>query len=203
MGGFAAERPPLILALDAFDGERKRMDITTGAAIFSLLDQSLGLMKKARDVMPDSKEKRDLTKKLAEVEAAYRVAEAKAAKELGYELCQCTWPPQIMTVAASGQPECPSCKRRVGGTALANGETALEPLDKEELAILILLSKSADSKTLEDISKSIRIPEQRINYWLTSLVDREMIRQTRVPMVGMMYGLEQKGRGLLIKQGHL
>lgn len=179
------------------------MDINTGAAIFSLLDQSLGLLKKSRDVMPDSKEKKELSKKLAEVEAAYHIAEAKAAQELGYELCKCSWPPQIMLISADGQAECSKCKRRTGSATLnQTASDAPEKLGEEETKILGKLSNSG-SVTLDELSRPLKISDQRVLYWLTKLLERGMVRKAAVPMVGPMYSLEQQGREYLITNGLL
>lgn len=42
-----------------------------------------------------------------------RLAEVEMAARLGYLLCQCTWPPQIMVLGDDGQLfRCPRCKRR-------------------------------------------------------------------------------------------
>lgn len=42
-----------------------------------------------------------------------RLAEVEMAARLGYLLCQCTWPPQIMVLANDGELfRCPRCQRR-------------------------------------------------------------------------------------------
>lgn len=42
-----------------------------------------------------------------------RLAEIEMAARLGYLLCQCTWPPQIMVLGEDGQLfRCPRCRRR-------------------------------------------------------------------------------------------
>lgn len=42
-----------------------------------------------------------------------RLAEIEMAARLGYLLCQCTWPPQIMVLGDDGQLfRCPRCRRR-------------------------------------------------------------------------------------------
>lgn len=42
-----------------------------------------------------------------------RLAEVEMAARLGYLLCQCTWPPQIMVLARDGELFCcPRCQRR-------------------------------------------------------------------------------------------
>lgn len=42
-----------------------------------------------------------------------KLAEIEMAARLGYLLCQCTWPPQIMVLGDDGQLfRCPRCRRR-------------------------------------------------------------------------------------------
>ncbi|MGM0631771.1 MAG: hypothetical protein ACQETO_01205 [Pseudomonadota bacterium] len=42
-----------------------------------------------------------------------RLAEIEMAARLGYLLCQCTWPPQIMVMSGDGELfTCPRCRRR-------------------------------------------------------------------------------------------
>ncbi|MEH6544576.1 MAG: hypothetical protein V7721_11620 [Porticoccaceae bacterium] len=85
----------------------------------SLFGQALGLMKQTNDLLPDSKNKEAIEKSLEEADKAAKLAEAQIAHALGYELCKCTFPPQIMLsngykeVDYSQQEEfiCPLCKK--------------------------------------------------------------------------------------------
>lgn len=90
--------------------------IKLGLTLFS---EALGLVKKAKDVLPESKDKEAIEKSLEEADQAVHVAEAQIAKALGYNLCKCTFPPQIML--SNGYKEsnytheeefiCPKCKK--------------------------------------------------------------------------------------------
>jgi len=62
----------------------------------SLLGESIGLIKKTKDLLPESKEKDAISKSLVEADKAAKLAESQIALALGYKLCQCTFPPQIM-----------------------------------------------------------------------------------------------------------
>lgn len=62
----------------------------------SAASQFLNVFKQAKDLLPDSKEKIDATEALRKAESSFRVAEAKLAQSMGFELCQCSWPPSIM-----------------------------------------------------------------------------------------------------------
>ena len=65
-------------------------EIATG---ITLLKDIIPLFKK---IIPDSEQKEKITQKLEEAKRNFEIAEAKAAKDLDYPLCRCTWPPQIM-----------------------------------------------------------------------------------------------------------
>ncbi len=76
------------------------------------------MLKSVKDLLPNTPQKEAAVKKISEAETAFTIAEAKAAQELGYDLCRCSWPPQIMLVETqSGHISCPKCgKKDVGST---------------------------------------------------------------------------------------
>ena len=82
----------------------------------SLLGSVLSTVKSFIDILP-KREKKEVSQKLVEVEQKLQVAEAQIAKGLGYELCRCTWPPQIMLHAGDVEYgerfRCPACGRVV------------------------------------------------------------------------------------------
>ena len=58
---------------------------------------ALDLFKKLRDMWPaKSQERVQIEAKIVEAEDALKLSEANLAKALGYNLCQCTFPPKIM-----------------------------------------------------------------------------------------------------------
>jgi len=57
---------------------------------------ALDLLKSAWSLMPKGEERNALEQKIEEAEQALKKSDAKLAKELGYKLCECTFPPQIM-----------------------------------------------------------------------------------------------------------
>ena len=67
--------------------------IKLGLALFS---EAVGLAKKTQELLPDSVEKDAIEKSLAEAGKASKLAEAQIAQALGYKLCKCTFPPQVM-----------------------------------------------------------------------------------------------------------
>jgi hypothetical protein len=54
------------------------------------------IMKSAMDLMPKGSDKESLARKILETEKAIKRADATLAKELGYSICECDWPPEIM-----------------------------------------------------------------------------------------------------------
>jgi hypothetical protein len=77
---------------------------------------ALDLLRGAWQMLPSGKTKDDVAAKLAEAEAALKRSDAKLAKELGYKLCQCTFPPSIMLWKEGEHAHVcqnPECGRRI------------------------------------------------------------------------------------------
>jgi hypothetical protein len=84
---------------------------------FDLVRSALGMVKDVRDALPEGEKKATLAHALAEAETATKLAEAQIAHALGYNLCQCTFPPQIMLSRgrhADGDElfGCPACNKQ-------------------------------------------------------------------------------------------
>ena len=56
----------------------------------------LGIAKDTKDLLPEGPKKSEITLKIEKAETDLSIAEAEAAQRLGYRLCRCTYPPQIM-----------------------------------------------------------------------------------------------------------
>jgi len=78
----------------------------------SLAKNALDLVKGAKDVLPESK-RPAVEAAIQQAEQSFKIAEAKAAEELGYYICKCTWPPQIALREPNGAHRCPNCHRDV------------------------------------------------------------------------------------------
>ncbi len=80
---------------------------------FDLFRESIGLFRSAKDLLPDSDEKKAASKALEEAELKSKLAEASLAKSLGFILCPKCWPPSVITaIKVYRQLEiyrCPSC----------------------------------------------------------------------------------------------
>ena len=57
---------------------------------------ALGLFKSAAELLPKGKERDRLEGRIAEAEEALGRSHAAAAKELGFYLCKCKFPPPVM-----------------------------------------------------------------------------------------------------------
>lgn len=85
------------------------MDIAAFTAALALAKQGLDILQGIKDLMPESKDKERASTLLEQADHSFRIAEAQAAQQLGYMLCQCTWPPQICVGTSQTGFRCPQC----------------------------------------------------------------------------------------------
>jgi hypothetical protein len=92
--------------------------IAAAKATFDTLKSAIGLLKDAKDLLPEGDQReKAITMALDSASASAKIAEAEIAKALGYELCKCEFPPTPMLTVGehSGRPktgpvyECPKC----------------------------------------------------------------------------------------------
>lgn len=80
-----------------------------------LLRSGFGLMRAARDALPEGDKRDQLDQTLENAERQLQIAEAQIAKGFDYQLCQCTFPPQIMlSIGIQKHRErfqCPRCQK--------------------------------------------------------------------------------------------
>src|SRR5687768_10668146 len=60
------------------------------------LKGALDLIKAASTMLPKGEKKEEAEAKIAAAQEALKRADAELARDLGYKLCHCTFPPQIM-----------------------------------------------------------------------------------------------------------
>jgi hypothetical protein len=87
------------------------MDISKFVEGLGIAKGAVDLLKGVKDLLPESPNKDAATHSLRLAEQTFRIAETQAAQELGYHLCECTWPPQIALRKPDGSRCCPSCGR--------------------------------------------------------------------------------------------
>ena len=80
----------------------------------NLFRNALRLAKEVKDALPDDPKKIAIEKSLVQAEKASKIAEAQIAEALGYNICQCEWPPNIMLQIPDSPGEqtrtkCPKC----------------------------------------------------------------------------------------------
>lgn len=73
------------------------------SAIANAFQDVARIFKTAKELLPDSEQKADIAQKLEVAERSLALAEANAANALGYELCRCAFPPQIMLNVGSNR----------------------------------------------------------------------------------------------------
>lgn len=94
------------------------MDLAMFGSAVGLAKQAIDLLKGISDLLPDKGQKEAVQRTLKQAEEQFKIAEATAAREMGYTLCKCTWPPQI-TISQGRDPrdpygdimKCPQCDR--------------------------------------------------------------------------------------------
>jgi hypothetical protein len=89
------------------------MDLTSLKDYLTSVATLLTILKNAKDMIPKGPLRDDAERALAEAERALKISEASAASALNYQICRCTWPPQIATsIGVVGWEEkfrCPAC----------------------------------------------------------------------------------------------
>jgi hypothetical protein len=72
------------------------MDFSDLKTYFSLTKDVLELFKSTYALLPKGSARDEIERKISAAEEIMRRSDAKLAKELGYNLCQCRFPPEIM-----------------------------------------------------------------------------------------------------------
>ena len=72
------------------------MDLTQFSEYLATGKSVLDLMKTAIGLLPKSEDREAIQAQIERAETTLRIQEAGLATSLGYHICQCTWPPQIM-----------------------------------------------------------------------------------------------------------
>jgi hypothetical protein len=102
------------------------------------LKEAIALVHSANDQLPAGEARTAIQQKIAEAERTIQVGHAAMGQSLGFQLCHCTWPPQVMASSQYSketkveQFTCPNCGktlslpgRQTPGTVI----TAFDPYD--------------------------------------------------------------------------
>jgi hypothetical protein len=92
------------------------MDLAAFTSALQLMKEVIQFLMQVKDLLPTDPKRQGVERRLIEAERSLQMAEAQVAKALGYPLCRCTWPPQIMlSKGLKGQDEIFGCPRCGGG----------------------------------------------------------------------------------------
>jgi len=69
----------------------------------TVLKEAISLVHSANDQLPVGDAQKAIQKKVEEAERLIQVGHASVGQSLGFQLCHCTWPPQVM--ASTGYNE--------------------------------------------------------------------------------------------------
>ena len=82
-------------------------------AYFTAAKSALDIIKGIRAELPKSPEADKVQQKIEDAEVALKLSNAEFAKNLGFILCKCSFPPEIMLFRASARAYfCPKCDDR-------------------------------------------------------------------------------------------
>lgn len=80
--------------------------------LLSVAKDIVNLVKNVKDTLPENETREELDGKLKEAERKALAVEAGIARELGYPLCRCSFPPTIMLEKAEAKVfSCPVCNK--------------------------------------------------------------------------------------------
>lgn len=94
------------------------MEIAGIKEAFETFSTAIAAFKSAKDLLPDSKEKKAAEEAMEKAASTAKLAEAQAAQALGYPLCRCNWPPTIMLIKTQGGRQSVYHCARCGGDFL-------------------------------------------------------------------------------------
>lgn len=77
--------------------------ITELSNFVTLSKNLISALKELKALLPNPEDRNRLDEKIESAERELAISEAAAAQNLGYQLCQCTFPPQIMLFTGKKQ----------------------------------------------------------------------------------------------------
>jgi len=171
----------------------KKMDIQGLTEALGLATQGLSTLKSFKDLLPTGKQEQ-FAQEVKGVEKAMKIAEAKAAEELGYKLCRCEFPPIIMKLEKNGAWVCPKC-RNSDIQSIATGS-----LGDFEKQILLTIHKKAgvDSISRGSLAHILGISETKMEYYTKNPLQK-YIRPHYSMMSPVEYSLSSEGQKHLVE----
>ena len=112
------------------------MAISDLAEYLTAAKTALDIMRGIKNELPQGLETEKTQEQIDRAEKALKAAEAQLAKELGYTLCQCTFPPQIM-LSRGRHPrhdaeifKCPNCGKEDPSEKYFRGMDAIDEYNR-------------------------------------------------------------------------
>ena len=125
--------------MEKAQGEENLLQVLEGYTKgLTTLKEAIRLVHSANDQLPTNEQHMIIQQKVEEAERLIQAGHAAMGQSLGFQLCHCTWPPQVM--ASSAYPEeihvelftCPNCGKTIslaGPTRPSENVTAFDPYD--------------------------------------------------------------------------
>jgi hypothetical protein len=88
------------------------MDIDTLSKGVGLFGSAIVALKQAIELIPNGSKRIDAIEALERAEQEFKLAEAKSAQKLGYEICRKHFPPIIMLEENENIWVCPQCNNK-------------------------------------------------------------------------------------------
>lgn len=102
------------------------------------LKEAIALVHSANKQLPAGEPRTAIQQKIEEAERAIQLGHAAMGQSLGFQLCHCTWPPQVMASTNYSEDTkieqftCPNCKKTLslpGRQTPSAAVTAFDPYD--------------------------------------------------------------------------
>lgn len=164
------------------------------------LKQGISVIKGIKDLLPDGQNKDKVNKKIEEAERLLKIGDAKVAQELGYSLCKCTFPPQIMIENEVGKNICTNCGKIEGESSSQDSkELSVEKVD----ILMALLEVGEKTIELRPLASKLQINEKKLHYYLVELSGNDFVQPHYNIMHPTRYELGHYGTQYLIEIGAL
>lgn len=103
---------------------------------FDLFKAAIDLFRASKDLLPASPEKDTAEKAINEAEKTAKIAEAKLAQSLGFQVCPKEWPPVILLAkevrGGVDLYKCPSCGARYANYGKRNNRINLREYQPDD-----------------------------------------------------------------------
>ena len=102
------------------------------------LKEAIALVHSANNQLPAGEPRKAIQQKIEEAERAIQLGHAAMGQSLGFQICHCTWPPQVMASTQYSketrveQFTCPNCGKTLslpGRQTPGSAVTAFDPYD--------------------------------------------------------------------------